>query len=427
MRPVLTTQDREADHFRSPAAGEPVVAIGCHFFGARRPAGSDPARLRRDAQRARDPSRDTPAAVIEYCNLTREQALEFREHVIAREPYYLRDLAQWMQTTGGPIDAMDASIASLDPLWQWYLHLAHREFEGLTDGLVPSRDPVLAAANGHHGWEPARQAAVVGDRLTHYLRLVLGRLVPGAYWDLYLQPPKGPVESAHQDTVVFLPGHTLRRRGKNFVFHVSLEPVPRVAIAAIDPTAMAWRRSPTRLREWILESCLPPELQAVPQEGEPSVLADYLDLELPPMPDIARTTPVIGWLQAPAPAPPSPVLETIRGDYTMAKGPSVGLDDEPWLLTPLPPDQVAAALTAGGFIDDEHGDRVDPAALLAGLQVVHADGIASIDPFVHDGAMRALFIEAVDATPAAWHRTLKPLYSLAEQLGARLAPDEDFD
>lgn len=364
--------------------------------------------------------------MIEYCNLNREQALELREHVIAREPYYLRDLAQWMRATGGPIDAMDASIASLDPLWQWCVDLAHRDFEGLTDGLIPSRDPELAVPNGHHGWEQARQSAVAGDRLTHYLRLVLGRLVPGAYWDLYLQPPKGPLESAHQDTVVFLPGHTYRWRGRNLAFHVNLEPVPRFARSAIDPTVSPARRSPTRLRDWTLAG-LPPELRAMPQEREPSVLADYLDLELPPMPDIVRTTPVIGWLQAPPPVPVPVVEEKIRGDYTMAKGPALGLDDEPWLLAPLPADQVAAALTAGGFIDDDHGDRVDALALLAGRQIVHADGIASIDPFVHDGALRALFIEALDATPAAWHRTLKPLYALAEALGARLAPDEDFD
>jgi hypothetical protein len=36
-------------------------------------------------------------------------------HLVAREPYRLRDLAVRMRDTGGPVEAMDASLASLGP------------------------------------------------------------------------------------------------------------------------------------------------------------------------------------------------------------------------------------------------------------------------------------------------------------------------
>lgn len=519
--------------------------------------------------------------IDEYCNLTREQAVQLRDHIIAREPYHLRELATWVRDTGGPLEEMDGSVASLDPMWQWCLDLARRDFDGLTDGMVPSLAPHLAIPIGFGRREQARQAQVAGDRLMHYVRLVLERLVPGAHWEMYLQPPKGPRESANQQTMVFLPGHTYRWRGRNLMWHADLEPLVRMTLTALDPTASEDRRGPTRLRQWLTTFKLPTELGSVQQARQASVLATYLDLELPSAPELAATTPVLAWrrdrpqptpvydvdkvageyvvamgsndepwLLAPLPADrvaaalseggfiddehrgpveparllagmpiahtngvasvdpvlcggtlraltiapadagwaawdfaltplhdlarrlgarltpsgaspqeretpapgllrrdlppkpdvapatplinrpqpaPVPAVPKVGGEYTMARGPALGLDDEPWLLSPLPVDQIAAALTAGGFIDDEHGDRVEPSALLAGMQIAHVDGVASIDPFVHDAALRALFIEAVDASLEAWDHALAPLRALADRLGARLAPDEDFD
>ena len=366
--------------------------------------------------------------IPEFSELAREQADEYCEHVVAREPYHLRDLARWMRATDGPIDAMDASLASLDPLWQWYVDLARRDFAGLTDGLVPSREPYLADPERTEILERARQSAAAGDRLMHYLRLVLDRLVPGAHWGVYIQPPKGPREADHQETVVFLPGHTYRWRGKTLVRYAELSPVTRFARRALSPTAPDANRSPTWLREWLTTYKLGEELSSVPQDRGPSVLADYLDRDLPPMPEIARITPLAAWMASPRSTREAsrPVAE-VGGEYTFAKGPALGLDDEPWLLAVLPADRVATALTEGGFIDDVHGDRIAAETLLAGEQVTHADGLASIDPFVHDGSLRALFIEPVSATYEAWERALAPLRRLASELGARLAPDDEFN
>ena len=118
----------------------------------------------------------------------------------------LRELAQWMAHTGGPLDAMDASVASLDRMWEWYIGLAHEGFRGLTEGLVPASWPELAFPLGEQGLsrEIARQSHVAGDRLMHYVRLVLTRLVPGAHWDVFVHT-RGPREAVENETALFFP------------------------------------------------------------------------------------------------------------------------------------------------------------------------------------------------------------------------------
>ncbi|UZN04802.1 hypothetical protein [Cellulomonas sp. S1-8] len=356
---------------------------------------------------------------MEYHQLSSDLAARFCEHVAAREPYMLRELASWMKVTGGPLDAMDASVDSLDELWQWYWDLALADFRGLTDGMAASAF-VLPAGEPAEESDALRlqdrlRSEIGADRLVHYVRLVLDRIAPGTYWGVY---DAGMIDNLHQQPAVFLPGWPGTRRHKDgcdvffgrtgglVSFHQKHKP--------FDPG-------------WLHRIALVDAPQGfVPehQDRGPSVLRPYLDLDLPPMPDIARTSPLLQWFQNPSP-PPTPERrwapgEDVWEDMILAKGNALGLEDEPWLLTPLPADRVAAALVAGGFED------VTASVLLTGEELDHPEQVARVMTIVHDGALRALHIEAANPTPASWRRLITPLRTLATELDANLVPEGEY-
>lgn len=113
-------------------------------------------------------------------------------------------------------------------------------------------------------------------------------------------------------------------------------------------------------------------------------------------------------------------------ELTLARGPALGLDDEPWLLKPLPQDRVARALTAAGFVTGD-GSGVDPAELLIdGNDIGHRDEVAQVGVLVHEG-LRALHIEPLDGSRAQWDQMIAPLQALATSLHTRLLPDDRFE
>ncbi|MFS0700071.1 hypothetical protein AB6N24_08890 [Cellulomonas sp. 179-A 4D5 NHS] len=349
---------------------------------------------------------------MDFYRLSPERAAEFCAHVGAREPYLLRQLASWLDQTGGPLDAMDASVDSLVPLWEWYCDLISADFLGLTEGLMPSTLPKLFGPGLPEDLERARSAWVVADRLVHYARLVLARLVQGARWAVCHMPP----DHRHQSPSVVLPGWKAPKRLKGDWPVAFFDVVGAFALAATTDEARK-----DALRTIIVRDC-PPELVAVHQSPEPSVLRPYLTADLPPMPGHARVTPALAWLDDPAPGP-EPAFSAEEEDWedlVLAKGPALGLEDEPWLLTSLPADRVAAALKAGGFM------RVTAAGLLREEELEHPGGIAQMATLVSDGALRAVYIEPIDPTPQSWERLVAPLRMLAAELGANLVPHSDY-
>jgi hypothetical protein len=111
----------------------------------------------------------------------------------------------------------------------------------------------------------------------------------------------------------------------------------------------------------------------------------------------------------------------------LANGPGRGLEDKPRLLRPLPLDVVADGLTTAGFVSDG-ADRVNAKDLLINdAHFVHRDEVAVISAFVHGRKLRALFLEPLAGSRAQWDVMELSLRGLAETLGARLAPEDQFD
>ena len=58
---------------------------------------------------------------MHHTQISFERGSEFRDYVEAREPFFLRELAGWMDATGGPLQRMDSTAESLVELWPWFI------------------------------------------------------------------------------------------------------------------------------------------------------------------------------------------------------------------------------------------------------------------------------------------------------------------
>src|SRR5690554_1974525 len=87
--------------------------------------------------------------MVQFHLTSRVQALEFRDYVRAREPFKLQELARRIVASGGSVDDLDASFASLVPLWAWFINFAQAGCPGVDPGVVPARwrDPVAGRAD----------------------------------------------------------------------------------------------------------------------------------------------------------------------------------------------------------------------------------------------------------------------------------------
>jgi hypothetical protein len=343
-------------------------------------------------------------------------AKAFVSHLVAREPYRLRDLAVRMRDTGGPVEAMDASLASLGPLWEWFVAYVLSDCPGVPDDVRLSRWPRLDDDSAKA--RAVRRRAAAAEGLEHYLRLVLQCWEPPAEWTV-LVGNNGPFDLARHEPGITRPQGSIIPTG--FLLGLA-QAIPENTRGARGPEEL--------LRQVVIIRLNRQELPV--EEALPSVLAPYLTMDLPPMPEIAQIATLarleaeleaeLAAAAATAP-PPEP---RVGSEEVLARGPGIGLE-EPWLLAPLPAQTVAAGLTAAGFTS-QGTERVLPADLLVdGGEVHHRDQAAVITTLVHDGELRALHLEPVNDVPSLWDPMHASLADLARALGAHLGLEDDLD
>lgn len=359
-----------------------------------------------------------------FSNVSWQQAVAYRDHVRAREPYRLRDLARWLAATGGPLQAADASFASLVPVWGWFVGFVLDGCPGLDPRL---RGPFVTAQANPGGWpgdrgEPVSaggraQAAAIG--LEHYLRLVWQRYDPPAPWEIYLTPPRAR-------TLDFIHHSTGVRTSDGAIWIV--DAIYLFASDAVDDRSDG--RQPEAVLNWLLRGKRWSQAPAQPPAA--SVLASLLTADLPPEPEQAALSPVWSW--------PSDYWKDTSGgshlrrvgeEMTLWHGPAAGLDDAPQLLAPLPVEDVARVLAAHGFVG-EHGPA-DAAALLSGanedglVELAHRAEAGQVLLQVSDGALRSLHLEPWAFTTAEWTSLTRDLRTLARRTGARFLADDRID
>jgi|GEM_PF-4464703 len=353
---------------------------------------------------------------------TREQAEELARHVMALEPVRLRELAVWMHTTGGPLDEMDGSVASLVALWRWFVAFVDQGCPGVGDDEVPAFWPTPC---GFRQDAPERRAAVAGTRraqvaaegLSFYVRLVLERQTGRAQWHVFEERPNQPDRRQHAP--ILLLGDGGEEEGMLWTWG-------RGAYKGTSPL-----REEGRLFARFAGPGSDPR-QSDP--GASSLLRPYLDLE----PATAPASPVTRWssdwwpVNSPARQEPEPVATPIAEqgpageDMTLARGPGEGLE-RPELLAPLDATLAARALTEAGFVGTDDGPVTVIDVTTDANELAHPAEAAVVQVLAHDATLRALHLGAVQADAATWAGIVGPLQAFAARAGARFLPDHAFE
>jgi hypothetical protein len=359
--------------------------------------------------------------VASFAHVSWEQAVAYRDHVRAREPYRLRDLARWMAATNGPIEAADASFASLVPVWQWFVGFL---LDGCP-GIDPrARMPFVTAEDMPDGWPGDRgELPAVGARaqaaavaMEHYLGLVWQRYDPPATWEIYITPRRARTP----DYIHFSTGVRVSSGGTWIV-----DAIYTLAIQVIDDRIYA--RRPEALLEWAIRKM--GWSTAPGQDPGPSLLAPLLVADLGPEPEVAAVSPVWFWPTDYWKAKSGTTRERPVGqEMTLWRGPVASLDEDPALLEPLPVGDVAALLAAHGFVGED--GPLDATHLLeAGdedgmVELGHVREAGQVQVLVADGAVRSVHLEPWAFTKAEWTALTKDLRALARRLGARFMADD---
>lgn len=346
---------------------------------------------------------------MDFAGVSFERAQEFCDHVVAREPFQVQALARWMRADGGPVEAMDASLGSLVPLWEWFVAFVLDGSPTVESGVYPSTYPLPEQWVGKD--DAVRRRVVAAQAITHYVRLVASHEDPPAPWTVYVTPPGARVPDAdHHETGI--------RRSDGVVI---------VPIWVANTAGQVVDRRPHALEPTRLRDHAAMYLRLHGSGGaRGSVLVPLLDADLGPVPE-AAISPVVRWLREPVEVPASPVRvrRGVGEEMTLARGPAAGLED-PGKFAPLPTGRIVAALAGAGFVG-EGGEPVTAADLVDGAELAHRDEVAQVAVLVHDGRVRALHVEPAAGTAAQWDELTARLTGLAADLGAWFRPDADLD
>jgi hypothetical protein len=362
---------------------------------------------------------------LRFHETTREQADEYFRFAVQSEPWRLRDLAERMRATGGPLESMDGSYGSLIPLWRWLVSYADAGFPGVGPQEIPSwwPTPVLFeddTPDKREALEGLRLAGVASEGISYYLRLVLERETGAAPWFVHVWKGRDTDQLHHR---------TLVEAGDGRIHDLW---VARIARGAAE------QRAPSRVERRLLATYGPRPAGEAVVEGPfgASVLAPYLDLDPALEPPEVRVSPVVSWsrewwpAQSPdrrrAAASAAPVrVEPVGEDMTLAAGPAEGLE-VPAMLDPLDGAEVAQAVTAAGFVGPT-GRAVLPGDLVGeDVQLGHRDDAALLQVLSWEGTVRALHLEPGNPDAAGWARIVSALGELAARRGARFVPDDAF-
>lgn len=319
----------------------------------------------------------------------------YLEHVIRRGPVRLADLAHHMAATGGPIEQMDGTHASLVPLWEWFVQQQRAGFPGIPENVSPSFVQFLGLTAPT---EELRSAYAV-EPFAHYLFELVRTYSPDAHWGLYPWQVKSDDRRNEPAVLCSVWG----------VF-MAEEPGRNIAARLLDGAPGRDRQS--RLYE-LIEHLLKLSRHSPVVSPSGSILTPLLDIPPAPADDPARLVPARDAAKAPVLGPElmGPTEERIIV--------SVGSDLEK-IEQARPLDEMAASieLTAiGGHVD---GAPITPELLLADRTIIVGDELVLIEAVCSGGRLRGLAFEPINVTPKRWAQLETEMRALAARLGAEV-------
>jgi len=344
-------------------------------------------------------------------HLTLGQGQRWLAFVKQSRPACLTRLAQLMHASTGPIEEMDGSLGSLDPLFEWLVGFIEHDGFGLIDHA--ERGPTSIAL-GHErrttDWTgepiPWTPIEVLWSPIEAYVFEVARRIDPSASLELWPRPPRSRIGYTDDNRVGVMFGGEWK-----IIDSFVMSATPRFFEDWTDPV-----KRPTRdqLRRDVARHLgVSPDL---PQPRGESILAPLLEHPVA-LPEIPRFDLAVASGGAVDEAP------KLDADPVMFLDRSAG-DDDPEAAAPLPLGPVTTLLTSLGATTLE-GDPITRRLLLSEAdQFVILDGAVLVETLVVKRKVRALLFEPGTATPAEWLHLLSRLDAAGVEVGAHVVPTE---
>jgi hypothetical protein len=326
-------------------------------------------------------------------------AIEIRDYLRRWEDTKLANLAHWMRDSGGPVDQMDASVKSVDLLGIWFEKFVGDGCPGLpTDGIPQVEGmPAQLTAELSRGFYAA-------SHVDAYLKRVAQRIDPMASYEIYEDPkPRGSIR--HLATGVKL-------GTGDFLWN----PTPHAVAYQVITKENKYHKG---FAPWSKPFASQAPVGFVPasQDRAPSILTPYLSSAKGPVtiPPRSSTRGAQDDAVSPEPLGASMTLASVGTAYLG----SDNLAD----LEVLDARRVREALTDAGFTTT-NGQAITETDLLVNDAEFPCnsddDYLAQATIGVHDGALRAVWIDGMGATAGEWDRIVKPFAVLAPKIGARI-------
>lgn len=340
---------------------------------------------------------------MHFDELTFEQASAYKDHIAARVPVRLTDLAHWMSADGGPVESMDGTLGSLVPLWVWYRSFHRKDHAGVELAGPPSPFAVFGLPESpSDDW----RGAYVIEAMASYLATAIFLADPGAIWKVYDWKTRGAVDSNfHHTGILVSTGHFIKpsqivaSQARRLVQNTE-QPDPEAALQRVLSVYDGWLSS------------LPPEV------SDDSILTPLLSDAPLPLDHPRRALPDLSRLPA---AIPPPAKDRAGGQLILAMGSWESFGERPHdRLKPLPHGAVSDALTRAGFIDGDKSISAD-SVLVDDATFEHELGWAVAQTVVSRNRLRAVAIEGLDANKSEWQELCRRLKEFAASIGATLA------
>lgn len=342
---------------------------------------------------------------ITFSDLSRAQAQEFCDHVVAREDARLGDLARWVLSTGGPLGELDGSLESLVPLWEWFVTFMDVGCPGVPEGVLPSE----ARSFGEQGrdWASDREL-FAGESIAHYVLRVVQRVDRTAHWAVH-----------HQRKNAF--------RHRTSIIADSLK-IAVVIDVPLSNMIGSVRRGDSRSAEdtklhFVVCANLGWQQNTPVTPRGPSILSPYLQQPAVPWDDPGRVPPrFVGRIAMPVVVPRP--RATRASEMILAHPEAHGRTFRD--AAPLPEERIANLLSRLGFTTPG-GKPVTAKALTASQKEFHhRDDSAAIVSLGAAGRLHAISVGHIRGTQEEWDSITQRITTFATETGLRFASREEF-
>jgi hypothetical protein len=320
-----------------------------------------------------------PLIPSHWWELSPADASAFRDHVVRRANARLIDLAHQMAETGGPVEAMDASVESLDPLWAWFVRLADDDFPGTPQDAAAS--PVRFFRRTGISVRTLR-GGYAAEALEHYLFEVIRTYSADVKWEVARGETTSAVIDPDQNRTVVV--------STAVPFYSAQENLSRAKSLVLKGDIRA------RQSDWLTRQ-LSAHLRKPESAPSASAFVDRVRQPLVPLDDLVRQPPVLGagvsLPQVSSPAPRSIVLTlTPVGSR---------LGDNPATTLALNERRMARLLDRLGF--RRSGRPIAPDELREdSLQILDNERGVLLETYGAAGRLRALTVEPLGGELETW-------------------------